>query len=168
MIVLKLFRIVLTLAAAGYNSRILEDMANPPPESNRDRNRYVAVTHNIRVYVDPEYLQEQSDPLANRYFWAYAVEISNESDKTVQLKERTWVITDGNGEVERVHGPGVVGEQPILNPGDAFQYTSGCPLTTNSGFMVGTCTMQGEDGELFEIDVPAFALDLPDVRRTVN
>lgn len=81
---------------------------------------------------------------------------------------RYWRITDAAGRVEEVRGPGVVGEQPELNPGDSFQYTSGCPLRTSSGFMVGSYTMRDEDGELFDVDIPAFALDLPDAGRYLN
>ena len=130
--------------------------------------RYEAITQEIRVSVRPHYLDEQSDPDADRFMWAYQVEIINEGDNTVQLQERTWHITDGNGVIEKVHGPGVVGEQPILNPGDRFKYTSGCPLTTPSGFMVGHYTMVDDDGVRFDVDIPAFALDLPGARRTVN
>ena len=130
--------------------------------------RYEAVTQEIRVSVRPQYLDDQSDPDADRFVWAYQVEITNDGDNTVQLQERTWHITDGNGVVERVHGPGVVGEQPILNPGDRFKYTSGCPLTTPSGFMAGHYTMVDDDGVRFDVEIPPFALDLPGARRTVN
>ena len=136
--------------------------------SSKDLFRYEAVTRAIHVLVAPRFLEDQSDPDNSQFVWAYDIEIRNEGVTTVQLKERTWSITDGNGEIEEVHGPGVVGEQPILQPGDAFQYSSGCPLRTPSGFMVGRYTMQAENGETFEIDIPAFALDLPNAVKTMN
>ena len=130
--------------------------------------RYMALTRDIRVLVDPTYLEDRSDPDAGQYVWAYTIEIRNEGHQTVQLKERFWEITDGNGKVEIVQGSGVVGEQPVLAPGDAYEYTSGCPLSTDSGFMVGHYTMQRDDQATFNIDIPAFALDLPTARRVVN
>ncbi len=130
--------------------------------------RYMALTRDIRVLVDPTYLEDRSDPDAGQYVWAYTIEIRNEGHQTVQLKERFWEITDGNGKVEIVQGTGVVGEQPVLAPGDAYEYTSGCPLSTDSGFMVGHYTMQRDDQATFNIDIPAFALDLPTARRVVN
>ena len=126
---------------------------------------YSAVTRNITVNVVPFYLEERSDPPENRYVWGYRVTIDNQSDDAVQLLSRYWRITDGAGRVEEVRGQGVVGDQPELNPGDSYQYTSGCPLTTPSGFMVGTYTMRGKRGELFDIDIPAFSLDLPGPQR---
>ena len=94
--------------------------------------------------------------------------IDNQSDETVKLLARYWHITDGAGRVEEVRGPGVVGEQPELDPGDSYQYMSGCPLSTPSGFMVGRYTMRNRKGELFDIDIPAFSLDLPGNERVVN
>ena len=138
-------------------------MSSPPATD-----QYEAITHNIRVLVEPRFLEEQSVPHSDRYVWAYTVMLENEGEATVQLKTRTWLITDGNGNSETVHGPGVVGEQPILRPGDRFQYTSGCPLKTPTGFMVGNYSMQAEDGSSFDIDIPAFALDHPDAPRTMN
>jgi ApaG protein len=129
---------------------------------------YRAVTRNIEVNVEPFYLPDRSDPDDGRYVWAYRITIDNQSDEFVKLLSRYWHITDGAGRVEEVRGPGVVGEQPELNPGDSFQYTSGCPLTTPSGIMVGRYTMRNAAGEIFEIDIPAFSLDLPDGARTVN
>ena len=129
---------------------------------------YRSVTHNIRVTVVPQYLAERSEPEARRYFWAYTVEIANEGERPMQLRSRYWRITDGNGHVEEVRGPGVVGEQPILRPGDAFRYTSGCPLTTPSGIMVGTYRMVDEDGRAFDIEIPAFSLDSPFSRKVLN
>lgn len=132
------------------------------------KNRYSAVTEGIGVEVEPFYLEERSDPAQGRYVWAYRVTIENRSDHRVRLLSRYWHITDGNGRVEEVRGPGVVGEQPELEPGDSYQYTSGCPLSTPSGIMVGTYTMQAGDDELFDVAIPAFSLDLPGGKRTVN
>ncbi|PRD41033.1 Co2+/Mg2+ efflux protein ApaG [Phyllobacterium phragmitis] len=129
---------------------------------------YRAVTRQIEVVVEPFYLEDQSDPEENRYVWGYRVTIANNSPETVQLQSRYWQITDQNGHIEEVRGPGVVGEQPILDPGDSFQYSSGCPLTTPSGVMVGRYQMQGPGGKAFEIEIPAFSLDLPDQYRTLN
>lgn len=129
---------------------------------------YRSTTRNIEVEVEPFYLAEHSQPQDGRYVWGYRVTIANLSDDPVQLLARYWRITDGSGRVEEVRGPGVVGEQPQLNPGDSFQYTSGCPLRTPSGFMVGTYTVRTGDGEFFEVDIPAFPLDLPDAGRSLN
>lgn len=129
---------------------------------------YQATTRNIEVRVEPFYLDERSDPSQSRYVWAYRVTIANNSDAQVQLLSRYWHITDGEGRVEEVRGAGVVGEQPELGPGDSFQYTSGCPLTTPSGIMAGRYTMRDAAGDMFEIDIPAFSLDLPDDSRTLN
>ena len=107
-------------------------------------------------------------PKEGRYVWAYRVTIDNQSDEFVKLLARHWQITDGTGQVEEVRGAGVVGEQPELNPGDSYQYTSGCPLSTPSGIMVGSYTMRNARGEIFEIDIPAFSLDIPGKSRTVN
>ncbi|MCO5063430.1 MAG: Co2+/Mg2+ efflux protein ApaG [Rhizobiaceae bacterium] len=129
---------------------------------------YKAVTRNIEVEVEPFYLEDRSDPAENRYVWGYRVTIDNQSDDLVQLLTRHWHITDALGRVEEVHGPGVMGEQPSLSPGDSYQYTSGCPLPTPSGIMVGTYTMRSRGGELFDVAIPAFSLDLPGTMRTVN
>jgi len=127
---------------------------------------YDAITHGIRVRVTPQFLENESED--GRYFWAYTVVIENESEKTVQLKTRFWQITDAKGRVEEVHGPGVVGETPVLKPGESYSYTSGCPLREPSGMMVGRYGMVSSDGESLEVDIPAFSLDSPDGRRTVN
>ena len=132
------------------------------------RAAFAASTKGVNVRVTPFYLPEQSDPDAPRHVWAYTVVIENGGEATVQLRERAWRITDGEGRVEHVAGPGVVGEQPVLRPGERFEYTSGCPLPTPSGFMEGHYTMVREDGETFEAAIPAFALDLPNARRTLN
>ncbi|MEW9808680.1 Co2+/Mg2+ efflux protein ApaG [Mesorhizobium sp. ZMM04-5] len=129
---------------------------------------YSATTNNIAVSVEPFYLDDRSDPSEGRYVWAYRITIDNQSDEWVKLVARYWQITDGAGRVEEVIGEGVVGEQPELDPGDSYQYTSGCPLPTPSGIMVGRYTMQNDRGELFEIDIPAFSLDLPGKPRVVN
>lgn len=129
---------------------------------------YRAVTRNIAVQVEPFYLEERSEPDENRYVWGYRVTIENNSDEFVQLLSRYWHITDATGRVEEVRGPGVVGDQPQLNPGDSYQYTSGCPLSTPSGIMTGRYTMRNEAGELFDIAIPAFSLDLPDARPRLN
>lgn len=129
---------------------------------------YRAVTQGIEVSVEPFYLEDQSDPSENRYVWGYRITIANNSSETVQLRSRYWQITDANGHVEEVRGAGVVGEQPTLEPGDSFQYSSGCPLTTTSGVMVGRYQMQGNGGNMFEVDIPPFSLDMPDLRRTLN
>lgn len=129
---------------------------------------YERVTRNIAVTVEPRFLPEESRPGDDKFFWAYTVEIANQGDTTVQLKSRYWNITDGRGHVQEVRGPGVVGEQPIIAPGDVFRYTSGCPLATPHGMMVGAYQMVDENGQAFEIDIPAFPLESPHVRRSVH
>jgi ApaG protein len=129
---------------------------------------YQAVTRSIAVTVEPQYLPDRSEPTKQQYFWAYTIEIENRGPKAVQLKRRHWIITDGRGVKHEVKGPGVVGEEPIIAPGETYRYTSGCPLDTPGGFMVGRYTMIGEDGDTFEIDIPAFSLDVPAVRRILN
>ncbi len=122
---------------------------------------YVATTRSIRVTVNPVYLEEQSAPENDHYVWAYQVEIENQGDDVVQLLTRYWNITDAMGRVQEVRGAGVVGEQPVLNPGESFQYTSGTPLGAPSGIMVGSYGMENGSGERFDVDVPAFSLDSP-------
>ena len=129
---------------------------------------YSAVTRNIKVTVDPTFSPERSDAEEPRFFWIYKVEIVNLGDQTVQLTHRHWRITDADGRLEEVRGPGVVGEQPTLEPGQSFRYASGCPLRTPSGVMVGTYRMRTEDGEVFEVAIPAFSLDSPQGRRALN
>ena len=129
---------------------------------------YSAVTRDIEVTVEPFYLAERSQPEDNRFVWGYRITIDNQSDERVKLLSRYWQITDGAGRVEEVRGPGVVGDQPDLNPGDSYQYTSGCPLSTPSGIMVGRYTMRDSCGRQFDIDIPAFSLDLPGRPRSAN
>ena len=123
---------------------------------------YKITTRAIEVTVQPSFLEDQSDPDENRYVWAYHVRIHNVGQETVQLLRRAWRITDGNGQTIEVEGPGVVGEQPVLEGGDAFEYTSGTPLNTPSGFMQGTYQMTvSSSGELFDVAIPPFSLDCP-------
>ncbi len=129
---------------------------------------YRAQTHDIEVTVEPFYLEEQSRPEESRFVWGYRINITNHSRHRVQLRERHWKITDANGQVDEVSGPGVVGEQPILDPGDTYEYSSGCPLDTSSGVMVGNYRMERSDGEDIIVDIPAFSLDVPGVARTIN
>ena len=130
---------------------------------------YRAVTRNIEVTVEPQYLADRSSPDQGQYFWAYTIEITNKGAETVQLKTRHWRITDAFGRRQEVRGAGVVGEQPVLEPGQSFEYTSGVPLPTPSGIMVGSYGMTTTTtGEVFDIEVPAFSLDSPESRRTVN
>jgi len=123
--------------------------------------KYSATTRQIRVTVRPAYLDDQSAPNDNHFVWAYHVTIENLGQETVQLIGRYWRITDGRGELHEVRGPGVIGEQPTLEPGDVFDYTSGTPLPTPSGIMTGTYQMENERGEAFDIEIPAFSLDSP-------
>ena len=129
---------------------------------------YEARTRDLVVRVSPYFLPDQSDPEDRRWVWGYDVEIENHGAEVVQLISRHWVITDALGRVEEVEGDGVVGEQPVLKPGEAFRYTSGCPLTTASGVMEGEYRMVTADGETFEALIPPFSLDLPDPGRVVN
>ena len=120
-----------------------------------------AITNGIRVTVSSSYVPGQSAPKARRYVFAYTVKISNEGTETAQLKSRHWIITDGNGKVEQVRGPGVVGEQPTLRPGEHFEYTSGCVLQTPRGEMRGTYQMYRSDGSQFDATIAPFSLALP-------
>lgn len=122
---------------------------------------YSATTRQIRVTVRPIYLDDQSAPNDSHFVWAYHVTIENLGKETVQLRGRHWKITDARGERHEVRGPGVIGEQPTLEPGDTFEYTSGTPLATPSGIMAGTYQMENERGEMFDIEIPAFSLDSP-------
>jgi ApaG protein len=129
---------------------------------------YQATTRDISVTVEPQYLADRSEPAKRQYFWAYTVEIANLGTTAVQLKRRHWIITDGRGQRQEVKGPGVVGEEPIIEPGTSFRYTSGCPLDTPDGFMVGSYDMISDDGGVFTVAIPAFSLDSPESRRVLN
>lgn len=129
---------------------------------------YSEETRDIRVTVEPIYLEDESLPADDQYFWAYTVRIVNQGGETVRLLNRYWKITDAGGRVQEVRGPGVVGEQPVLAPGASYQYTSGCPLPTPSGFMVGAYEMETGRGEVFSVAIPAFPLDIPDAPRILN
>lgn len=122
---------------------------------------YVEETQGVVIRVQPSFLAEDSDPDEGRYMWAYTVEIENTGEQAVQLLSREWRITDALNRTEIVRGEGVVGEQPHLEPGERFSYTSGAPLTTPSGFMTGAYVMERADGVRFDAAVPAFALDTP-------
>ncbi len=129
---------------------------------------YRATTNSIRVMVEPHYLADRSSPDEPVFFWAYEIEISNQGEVPVQLISRRWVIVDALGQEEIVEGLGVVGEQPLLQPGESFRYTSGVPLTTPTGIMSGTYLMVGREGLQFEVEVPAFSLDSPHLKPVLN
>lgn len=122
---------------------------------------YSATTRGITVTVKPTFLEDQSQPSERYFVWAYHVRIENNGSYAVQLRTRHWRITDGAGRLQEVKGDGVVGEQPTLSPGQAFEYTSGCPLGTPSGIMVGSYQMLTASGEAFDVAIPAFSLDSP-------
>src|SRR5262245_61484439 len=122
---------------------------------------YTKTTNNIKITVLPHYLDQQSEPEDSRYIWAYTIQMENHGNQTVQLLNRYWHITDGLGRSQEVRGEGVVGEKPHIKPGEAFQYTSGVPLSTSSGIMVGEYEMVMEDGSKISVAVPAFSLDSP-------
>ncbi len=129
---------------------------------------YRAVTRQIEVTVEPNFMPDRSSAEHSRYFWSYTIVITNSGAETVQLRTRHWIITDALGRQQEVRGEGVIGEQPVLAPGEHFEYTSGVPLQTASGFMTGRYQMVTESGERFEIDVPTFSLDSPDNKRVLN
>ncbi|MCH9806249.1 MAG: Co2+/Mg2+ efflux protein ApaG [Alphaproteobacteria bacterium] len=129
---------------------------------------YESVTEGVRVSVEPEYLEDQSSPDEGYFFWSYTVEISNDTEGPVVLRTRLWQITDAVGNREEVRGPGVVGQTPRIDPGETFTYTSGCPLRTPSGIMVGSYQMVDRFGRLFDVAIPAFSLDCPFSMPTVN
>lgn len=141
-------------ATASLRNMGRDRMTQPP--------LFTATTRDIRVSVRAFYLADQSQPEESHFVWAYRVTIENQGPRTVQLLKRSWRITDGLGREQQVHGPGVVGEQPVLEPGESFEYTSGTPLSTPSGFMRGTYHMvETDSGEAFDIAIPAFSLDSP-------
>lgn len=121
------------------------------------------VTRGIRIQVETSYVEERSEPQAGYFFFSYRVRISNEGHVTAQLLSREWVITDSDGNVERVQGPGVVGKQPVLEPGESFEYTSFCPLRTSFGSMEGSYLMKTNTGETFEAIIDPFTLAVPGV-----
>ncbi len=129
---------------------------------------YERTTNGIRVSVKPSFIDDQSNPDDCRYLWSYTVTIENKGRETVQLISRYWHITDAAGRVKEVRGPGVVGAQPVLAPGQSFEYTSGCPLSTSSGYMVGKYQMRAGSGEDFEADIPAFLLESPHEQRQIH
>jgi len=120
------------------------------------------------VTVTPRFLTERSSPANGYYFWAYTINIANHGEETVQLKTRHWRITDALGRLQEVKGPGVVGEEPVLKGGESFEYTSGVPLPTPSGFMEGSYGMVTAAGERFDIEIPPFSLDSSNAERTIN
>src|SRR5688500_11371260 len=137
-------------------------------QRDRSLNMYRTVTRRIEVQVAPRYLADRSSPANGYFFWAYTITLTNRGGETVQLKTRRWRITDANGKLQEVRGAGVVGEQPVLKPGANYEYTSGVPLPTPSGFMTGSYGMVTEAGEPFDIAIPTFSLDLPREARTLN
>jgi ApaG protein len=129
---------------------------------------YQRITRGIKVIVRPRYLEDQSKPEEGHFVWAYTITVENHGRETVTLMTRYWKITDATGKMQEVRGAGVIGEQPTLGPGDSFQYTSGCPLKTPSGIMVGAYQMQTARGEMFNVEIPAFSLDCPHDKPTLN
>ncbi|MBK8176456.1 MAG: Co2+/Mg2+ efflux protein ApaG [Rhodospirillales bacterium] len=129
---------------------------------------YAATTRGITVTVQPYFLEDQSVPDSSHFVWAYHVRIQNGGAETVQLLTRHWMITDAKGHLNEVRGEGVVGKQPVLRPGEAFEYASGTPLATASGIMMGSYQMRAETGEQFDIVIPAFSLDSPHNRVVVH
>ena len=129
---------------------------------------YERQTRSIFVEVKPAYLDDQSDPEGDRYVWSYTVTIENRGVEPVQLLSRYWNIVDGIGRVKEIRGPGVVGAQPVIAPGESFQYTSGCPLETASGLMSGRYQMKAASGEDFEAEIPLFLLESPYEQRQIH
>jgi ApaG protein len=138
------------------------------PMNKGSQSMYRATTRGIEVQVTPRFLSDRSSPENGYYFWAYTIEITNRGPATVQLKTRHWRITDAHGKLQEVRGAGVVGETPTLEPGESFEYTSGVPLPTPSGFMTGTYGMVTMGGEGFDIQIPAFSLDSAQGKPTLN
>lgn len=129
---------------------------------------YHSTTHDITVSVESSFLDTESSPDENIYFWSYHVKIENNGKDPVTLRSRHWRITDAYGRLQEVRGSGVVGEQPRLNPGESFEYTSGTPLPTPSGIMAGSYQMEKPGGGVIEITIPAFSLDSPHQSRLIN
>jgi ApaG protein len=159
---------------AGFGVAEFFDMMTSPfrdcfrAHFRRSIRMYRAITRQIEVTVEPNFMPGRSSPEKSQYFWSYTIVITNSGQETVQLRTRHWIITDATGRKQDVRGEGVVGEQPVLAPGERFEYTSGVPLPTTSGFMTGRYQMVTESGEQFEIDVPTFSLDGPDSKRVLN
>jgi ApaG protein len=124
-------------------------------------NTFERRTHDVIVRVESDYLDDQSSPAESRFIWAYTVEIENQTDKDLTVVERCWQIADSRGQVQNVRGAGVVGEQPVVRPGETFRYTSGAPLSAPSGMMLGNYAMQTPEGDRFNVDIPPFLLDSP-------
>ena len=129
---------------------------------------YEKVTEKIKITVKPEFLDEHSDPEEKRFIWAYHIKIENVGSETVQLLSRSWKITDSLGRVQEVTGAGVVGEKPVITPGNSFEYTSGTPLKTPSGFMMGFYKMEKKNGYSFNVSIPTFSLDSPHETGIIN
>ena len=138
-------------------SRPMSELKHQPLHANISK----AVTNSVRVEVESQYAPEHSQPSQHEWFFHYTVLISNEGDETVQLLARHWIISDATGHTEEVKDTGVVGEQPVLRPGESFQYTSGCPLKTSTGVMRGTYQMVSGDGDHFDVEIAPFALHEP-------
>ena len=129
---------------------------------------YTQTTRSITVSVQPTFREDQSVPNENRFVWAYRVRIENHGAETVQLVSRHWKITDAFGRTQEVTGDGVVGQQPVLQPGRNYEYTSGTPLATPTGFMGGTYQMETSSGERFDVQIPLFSLDSPHQQSRLN
>jgi ApaG protein len=129
---------------------------------------YQQSTRSIHISVEPFYVDDQSSPASNRFVFGYKVQIDNQGGEAVQLMNRYWQITDALGRTVEVEGAGVVGEQPLIEPGDSFEYTSGTPLSTPSGIMTGRYQMVTESGEIFDAAIPAFSLDAPGAKMSLN
>ena len=151
--------------AAPDTEDIMFDMDKPLRDLGH---QYELETRRIRVAVRPAYLDDQSDPEDDRYVWSYTVTIENRGPEPVQLLSRYWTIVDGQGRSQEVRGAGVVGAQPVIGPGESFQYTSGCPLETASGTMSGRYQMMSASGESFEAEIPPFLLESPYERRQIH
>jgi ApaG protein len=129
---------------------------------------YEKQTKDILVCAEPLFLEEHSSPEEYYYVWAYTIKIENKGDQQIQLLNRHWIITDANGHSQEVKGEGVVGEQPVLKPGESYVYTSGAPLSTSSGFMKGSYQMQYDDGSIIDVQIPTFILDNPDLQSNIH
>ncbi|WP_068318168.1 Co2+/Mg2+ efflux protein ApaG [Polycladidibacter hongkongensis] len=129
---------------------------------------YRSITRDVQITVEPKFLADESEPAEQQYFWSYTIAIANLSTEAIKLRRRAWTIIDARGHKREVSGVGVVGEEPVIEPGDTFEYTSGCPLSTSSGIMSGSYTMQSETGETFSVEVPTFSLDTPESQRVLN